>query len=356
MNNELLLLIEKHTDTLIEQTKTKPQETLEFKMNKQMQTFSFNPPINLIEEDKWLLAVSSFECTNSVFNITDKNNSFSIIIPAHYQNKTDRKTINDLNNLLELKSLELHVEEVRKRGNIIKIGDKKDKLSDFDNQKYEIIEEIKKAKYNDLEDLVYRMRLSYDETMDILDLNYIPTKRTGYSLTPGIYEVVDLNNTLNHILPDNVKVNITIDDIRLKSNLKTNQTLIFSEKSFFYTILGFTQSRSYPLDDIDGFYQIIAGSYKSDRPVNITGIDKIHLKCNCIQGSIVNGIREPILFSLALSAPPGHKIYKEPRIELFKKINKSVLSHITFYFEDDDHKAVDFDGETVSFTCQLIKI
>ena len=325
-------------------------------MNKQTQTFSFNPPINLIEEDKWLLAVSSFECTNSVFNITDENNSFSIIIPGHYQNKTDEKTINDLNKLLELKSLELHVEEVKKRGNKIKIGDNEYKLSDFDNQKYEIIEELKNVKYNDLEDLVYRMRLSYDEIMDILDLNYIPTKRTGYSLNPGIYEVIDLNNTLKFILPDVVKVNITIDDIRLKSNLKINQTLIFTEKSFFYTILGFTQSHSYPLDDIDGFYQLIAGSYKSDKPVNITGIDKVHLKCDCIQGSIVNGIREPILYSFALSSPPGYKIYKEPRVKLFKKINKSVLSHITFYFEDDDHKTVDFNGETVSFTCQLIKI
>ena len=27
MNNELLLLIKKHSDTLIQQTKTKPQET-----------------------------------------------------------------------------------------------------------------------------------------------------------------------------------------------------------------------------------------------------------------------------------------------------------------------------------------
>ena len=113
-------------------------------------------------------------------------------------------------------------------------------------------------------------------------------------MNPGIYEVVDLNNTLKHILPDNVKINITIDDIRLKSNLKINQTLLFTEKSFFYTILGFTQSGSYPLDDIKGFYQIIAGSYKSDRPINITGIDKIHLKCDCIQRSIVNSIREPI--------------------------------------------------------------
>ena len=136
--------------------------------------------------------MSSFECTNSVFNINNENNSFSIIIPGHYQNKSDEKIIDDLNKLLELKSLELHVEEVKKRGNKIKIGDNEYKLSDFDNQKYEILQELKNAKYNDLEDLVYRMRLSYDEIMDILDLKYIPTKRTGYSLKPSIYEVVDL--------------------------------------------------------------------------------------------------------------------------------------------------------------------
>ena len=200
------------------------------------------------------------------------------------------------------------------------------------------------------------MRLSYDENMDILDLKYIPTKRTGYSLNPGIYEVIDINNTLKHILPNNVKVNITIDDIKLKSNLKINQTLTFTERSFFYTTLGFTQSRSYPLNDIDSHYQLIGGSYKSDKPINITGIDKIHLKCDCIQGSIVNGIREPILYSFALSSPAGHKLYKEPKIKLFKKIKKSVLSHITFYSEDDDHKPVDFNNETKSFTCQLIKI
>ena len=80
MNNDLLLLIQKHTDTLIEQTKTNPQETLEIKMNKQMQTFSFNSRKNLVEEGKCLLAVSFLECTNSVFNITNENNSFSITI------------------------------------------------------------------------------------------------------------------------------------------------------------------------------------------------------------------------------------------------------------------------------------
>ena len=147
MNNELLLLIKKHTDTLIQQTKTKPQETLEFKMNKQMQTFSFNPPINLVEEGKWLLAVSSFECTNSVFNITNENNSFSIIIPGHYENKSDEITIERLNILLERRSedgIELHIQEVEHRGQLISLGGKEYKLSDLGNQKEEILEKLKK--------------------------------------------------------------------------------------------------------------------------------------------------------------------------------------------------------------------
>ena len=222
--------------------------------------------------------------------------------------------------------------------------------------KDEILEELKIVKYNDLEDLVYRFKLTYDEIMYILYFKYIPTKRTGYSIEPNIYNVVDLNKTLKNILPDNVKINISIDDRKYKTDLKINQTLIFTNKSFFYTILGFTQSHQGPLNDIEGFYQILPGSYKSDKPINITGIDKVHVKCDCIDRSIMNGIREPILYSFALDQPPGHKIYKEPKVQLFKKINKSVLSHITFYLEDDDYKAVDFNGEMISFTCQLIKI
>ena len=89
-----------------------------------MQTFSFNPPLNLIEEGKWLMAVSLYDCTNSVFNITNENNSFSIIIPGHWENEFSEKVVDEVNRLLELRSLESHVDEVRTRGNTIKIGDK----------------------------------------------------------------------------------------------------------------------------------------------------------------------------------------------------------------------------------------
>ena len=61
MNKELLLLIKIHTDTLIQQTKTKPQEMLDIKKIRSKQTFSFNPAINLVEEGKWFLGVTSLE-------------------------------------------------------------------------------------------------------------------------------------------------------------------------------------------------------------------------------------------------------------------------------------------------------
>ena len=158
---------------------------------------------------------------------------------------------------------------------------------------------------------------------------------------------------LKSLLPNKVKVKITIGQIRLKSNLTSNKTKRFRKNSFFYTISGFTQSHLGPLGDIEGFIQKLPGTIKSEKPINNTGIDEIHLNYDCIKGSIVIGIREPILNSFAFSSLLAQK--KEPRIKLFKKINKSVLSHIIFYVGDDDYKAVSFNGETISFTRQLIK-
>ena len=164
--------------------------------------------------------------------------------------------------------------------------------------------------------MVYRLQLIYDELVDVLDIKYVAGSTKGYILPPGVYELVDINFMLKSLLPKEIKVNMTIDDVRLKSNLTTNRTMKFTERCFFYKILGFIESHSGELGEIPGFVHLIPGTYKSDKPINITGIDKIHLKCDCMQGSVVNGIQKPILYSFALSSPPVHKIYKEPRVKL----------------------------------------
>ena len=54
--------------------------------------------------------------------------------------------------------------------------------------------------------------------MDDIDVKYFPSERTGYTLTPGIYEKSDFNKRLEYLIPNFVKVKIFIDDIRLRSN------------------------------------------------------------------------------------------------------------------------------------------
>ena len=122
------------------------------------------------------------------------------------------------------------------------------------------LEELRDVKHKDLKDLVYRMQLTYDEITDKLDLKKFPPKRIEYSLKPNIYQISGINNTLKSILPNNLTISVTIDEKLYKLNLKINQTLMLFNKSFFYAILGFTQSKFYPFDVIDDFYQLIPGS------------------------------------------------------------------------------------------------
>ena len=122
------------------------------------------------------------------------------------------------------------------------------------------------------------MELTYDEIVDVLHLNYLAGSSTGYTLRGGIFESSDNNLMLNFLLPDEVKLKFTIDDIRLKSNLTTNKTIRFTKRSSFYTILGFIKSHSGVLGDFSGCVQLIPGSYKNDNPFNITGSDNNSFK------------------------------------------------------------------------------
>ena len=88
----------------------------------------------------------------------------------------------------------------------------------------------------------------------------------------------------------------------------------------------------------------------------ITSVDKVHLKCDCVDGSIVNSRREQILFSFDLNTPPGYKIIEKLTTILYKNINKNRLDYIKFYLEDSNHQPVELNGETLTFTIQIIKI
>ena len=74
----LLLSIAKSNLDIVENTLSKPQETLEFKMNKQKESFSFDIPLELPEQ--WMMGVTNLEVYNTLYNITEKNNKLKILL------------------------------------------------------------------------------------------------------------------------------------------------------------------------------------------------------------------------------------------------------------------------------------
>ena len=122
-----------------------------------------------------VIAVTSFEATNSVFNITDKNTSFSISSPSYWIPVGGEELINKLKKLLELRSQkdnELHGEEFEKRDTRIDNGNRGSKLLGFDHYKTETFVELGRLKYKDLESMVYRKELTYDDFLDVLYVKY----------------------------------------------------------------------------------------------------------------------------------------------------------------------------------------
>ena len=97
----------------------------------------------------------------------------------------------------------------------------------------------------------------------------------------------------------------------------TSGTLRFDEKSLFSTLLGFTPYWDYK--HTNAIHADSPGVYTSAKILNLNTINKIHLKCDVIDGSLVNGIRQPLLFSFVLGKKPGYKVFSEPETIHYKK-------------------------------------
>ena len=134
-------------------------------------------------------------------------------------------------------------------------------------------------------------------------------------LEPGIYSYKDITEALFYMLQSDFppyEIFITLDDVSRKTKLVVNSDIMaisFDEKSFFSSILGFTPGWDYK------HYN----EYLSQKIVNLNGTNKIHLRCDAIDGSVANGIRQSILYSFVLDKPSGYKVFCEPETINYKK-------------------------------------
>ena len=351
---DLLLSTTKNCETIIEQTHRKPEQTLEFKMNKSIESFHCGPPIQV--EGDWMIGLTDLEVYNSIFNITEENNKFELYkFPDEKAGGvTYEKVRDEIEKDLDIEDItaedlqddiigpiiiEEYEEQVTKRMN--------------DEQYMNILAFYTSSVFQDFESFL-RTQIDLVEDDIKLVLDEYNSNFITYELEPGIYTFKDISEALFNIIqfeypgPGNV-IDIEYDDITMKTKLVVQSGIIavrFDEKSFLSTILGFTSGWDYK------HYN----KYISQKIVKLSNTNKIHLKCDVIDGSVVNGLRQPILYSFVLDKKPGYKLFSEPETLHYKKINKSVLNTITFYLEDDSDKVVHFNNETLTSTLQMIKI
>ena len=320
---DLLLSITKNCETLIEQIHTKPQETLEFKMNKSRETFHFKPPIQI--KGDWMIGLTDLEVYNSIFNITEENNKFELYkFPDEKAGGVTYEKVRD-----EIEK-DLDIEDITAAdlqddiiGSIIVEEYKEQVTKRMNDEQYiNILAIYTRSVFQDFESFL-RTQIDLVEDDIKLVLDEYNSNFVTCELVPGIYRYRDMAEALYYILESEYpssgsEILIRLDDITRKSKLVVRSWIIairFDEKSFFSTILGFT-----PGWDCKHYNQ-----YLSQKIVNLSNTNKIHLKCDVIDGSVVNGVRQPILYSFVLDKPAGYKIFSEPETIHYKK-NKQICS------------------------------
>ena len=88
---------------------------------------------------------------------------------------------------------------------------------------------------------------------------------------------------------------------------ETLGTLRLNEKTFLKTFLGF--SINWDDEPTNAFHADSPGINTSDKILKLNTNDKIHLKCDVIDGSILCGVRNPVLYSFVLNKAPGYKVF-----------------------------------------------
>ena len=250
---DLLLSITKNCETLIDQTHRKAEETLEFKMIKQRQTFHFKQPIQV--KGDWMIGLTDLEVYNSFFNITEKNNKFELykVPDDKIGGVTYTKVRDEIERDLDISGIidadlqddiiaPIIVEEFKKQVT------KRMKEGQYMN----ILAIYTRSVFQDFENFL-RTQIDLVEDDIKLVLDEYNSSFVTYKLEPGIYSYRDLSEALYYILQSEYpssgsEILIRFDGFTRKNILVVKSGIIairFDENSFFNTILGFTPGWDY---------------------------------------------------------------------------------------------------------------
>ena len=292
-----LLSMTKICETLIKQTHKKAEESLEYKLIKPRETFHIKPPIQI--QGDWMIGLTNLEVYNSIFNITEENNKFEIYrdTSAKFEFLELKDELEDIPNNPHITNEHLDDEIIGPRNfdEFIKLSNEKKNSDGY----MILIFGYSASSFRDFESYL-RLVVGLDEEDIQLILKENNTHFITYELTPGIYTIQDFSDAIQAFSGHEETIQLEYDDISMRRTIVLKfknekpkfalRTLRFDKQSFFHTLLGFSTYWDYKPNNSN--HVLIPGVYPSDKIIlNLNTINKIHLKCDCIDGSIQNGVR-----------------------------------------------------------------
>ena len=167
----------------------------------------------------------------------------------------------------------------------------------------------------------------------------------------GCYELESINDEIQRLMKENGDWDVINNSyyVSISANTSTLKSIIDVTNADYK--IDFTISNS--VRTILRFDSVILaqGHHISDSKVNIIDFNSIFVNCDCINGSYVNGISSPVLYSFGPKVSPGYRIVESPVNLVYLPINRKTLSEFNIWITDQDGSPIDFRGENI--TCRF---
>ena len=164
----------------------------------------------------------------------------------------------------------------------------------------------------------------------------------------GAYEI----QAINEYIQEQLIKHDNKDIFSIEANLMTLKCVIIVNKSNVKILFKHSQS----LNKLLGFKNNIIegiGKHEGENIVDILSVNTILVNCDIVEGSYLDGLQKPILYSFFPDVPPGFKINEKPSTVVYLPVTIPTINSIHIWLTDQDHKPLNLRGEKITIRLHL---
>jgi hypothetical protein len=186
-------------------------------------------------------------------------------------------------------------------------------------------------------------------------LYYYELKKIGYNpvktitIPVGAHELESANQEIQNALLSNGDENAIIFTFNKNTMLTTmlikqGYKVAFDYDDSIGILFGFLK-REYK-----------EGTYISENIINIISVNSILVHLNIINGSFVDGQREPVIYNFYPKVSPGYKINETPTCPIYLPVSIKTIKDLKITITDQNGKHLNLRDETITITLNIREV